>query len=418
MSALPQRALAEDLENVETQKEYLEYSKTVHDYSPAVKKLIDLVNNYVPDAEKAYAKGAKAIWTGGYRWEPTFLYGLGIIPVSYTEMGRYGFREDMLIAEDYYQFPVETCSMVKCTVGQWHKRLNTGAINRILGSSSSCEPFNLAWEVMREKGYDVFTNEAIYRGPNVQGERLEELVHFMEEQLLDIAEWATGERKVDDGKLRSELVRKNRLIGKLKTILQLRLKHPFYVKTLPIILIANVGFNNYYGKPLEFEAAIDELILEMENEPINQEDLKRVIPLVWAGGTGQEFGVYEAIDLAGGALLGLRDIPYKLVREDIPALEALVRYHYDNGRAGAGIYTRHIIEAEVERLNAKGIIFYGYIGCSFASVDREMWRRYFHERNIPCLNLEGSFQTGQPSGQVLTRVRAFVEMLDANRSRQ
>jgi benzoyl-CoA reductase/2-hydroxyglutaryl-CoA dehydratase subunit BcrC/BadD/HgdB len=48
-------------------------------------------------------------------------------------------------------------------------------------------------------------------------------------------------------------------------------------------------------------------------------------------------------------------------------------------------------------------------------VDREMWRRYFHEQGIPCLNLEGSFQTGSPSGQVLTRVRAFVEMLDANR---
>jgi benzoyl-CoA reductase/2-hydroxyglutaryl-CoA dehydratase subunit BcrC/BadD/HgdB len=415
MSLSAAEVLKDDPESIATQKEYLEYSKTVHDYSPAIKKLIDLVNNYVPDGEAAFKSGKPAIWTGGYRWEPSFMYSLGIIPVSYTEMGRYGFREDMLVAEDHYQFPVETCSMVKCTVGQWHKRIGTGTINRILGSSSSCEPFNLAWEVMREKGYDVYANEAIYRGPSVQGDRLEELILFMKEQLLDIAEWATGERRVDDDRLRAELRRKNRLVEKSKKILELRLKRPFYLKTMATILIFNVGFNNYFGKPEEFEEAIDELILELENEPVRQEDLDRAIPLVWAGGTGQEFGVYEAIDLAGGALLGLRDIPYKLAREDVPALEALVRYHYDNSRAGAGIYTRNVIEKEVERLNAKGIIFYGYIGCSFASVDREMWRRYFHEQGIPCLNLEGSFQTGHPSGQVLTRVRAFVEMLDANR---
>jgi hypothetical protein len=30
---------------------------------------------------------------------------------------------------------------------------------------------------------------------------------------------------------------------------------------------------------------------------------------VWAGGTGQEFGVYEAIDQAGGALSGLLMVP-------------------------------------------------------------------------------------------------------------
>jgi benzoyl-CoA reductase/2-hydroxyglutaryl-CoA dehydratase subunit BcrC/BadD/HgdB len=331
-------------------------------------------------------------------------------------MGRYGFREDMQVAEDYYQFPVETCSMVKCAVGQWHKRLNTGTINRILGSASSCEPFNLAWEVLRTQGYDVFTNEVLYRGPSVHGERLEQLVHFMMENLLDIAEWLTGARQIDEAALRQELIRKNRLLDKFKKILDLRLKHPFYMKTLAIILTLNVGLNNYFGQPEAFELAIDELIEELETTSVNEEDLKRVIPLIWAGGTGQEFGVYEAIDLAGGALLGLRGTPFKPVREDVPPLEALARYLYDNGRAGAGVFTRDIIESEVNRLKAKGIILYGYIGCSFGSVDREMWRRYFHAKGHPCLNLEGSFQTGQPSGQVLTRVKAFVEMLSADRA--
>jgi benzoyl-CoA reductase/2-hydroxyglutaryl-CoA dehydratase subunit BcrC/BadD/HgdB len=330
-------------------------------------------------------------------------------------MGRYSEREDMAVAEEVYQFPVETCSMVKCSVGQWHKRLRTGTIDRILGSSCMCEPFNLAWEVMRELGYDVYVNEALYRGPSVRGQRLEDLAHFMGEQLLDVAEWVTGKREIPEGRLREEMRRKNRLHVKFRKILSLRIQRPFYMKTLPIILTLSAGINNYFGKPLEFETALDELVAELESEPVREKDLKRAIPLVWAGGTGQEFGVYEAIDLAGGALLGFRDVPYKMAREDVPALESLVRYHYENSRAGAGIYARGVIESEVEKLGAKGVILYGYIGCSFASIDREMWRRHFHEKGIPCLNLEGSFQTGHPSGQVLTRVRAFVEMLDSNR---
>jgi benzoyl-CoA reductase/2-hydroxyglutaryl-CoA dehydratase subunit BcrC/BadD/HgdB len=56
-------------------------------------------------------------------------------------------------------------------------------------------------------------------------------------------------------------------------------------------------------------------------------------------------------------------------------------------------------------------VLYGYIGCSFASVDREMWRNYFHQKGIPSINLEGSYQTGAPTGQLMTRVKAFIEML-------
>jgi benzoyl-CoA reductase/2-hydroxyglutaryl-CoA dehydratase subunit BcrC/BadD/HgdB len=98
-------------------------------------------------------------------------------------------------------------------------------------------------------------------------------------------------------------------------------------------------------------------------------------------------------------------------------LESLIRFHFDNSWAGAGIYARNVIEAEVDKLNAKGVILYGYIGCSYSPVDREMFRRYFHGRGVPSLNLEGSFQTGRPSGQVLTRIKAFVEMLDSNRNK-
>ncbi|MDR1578013.1 MAG: 2-hydroxyacyl-CoA dehydratase family protein [Deltaproteobacteria bacterium] len=405
--------LVEDPEDITSQNDYIAYSKVVHAYSPAIQKLLDLSVEYVPLAEEGFKAGRPAVWCVANSYQPALLYALGVIPVSYGELGRYSSKEDMLIAEDFYQFPVETCSMVKCSVAQWHKRLNSGTINRILGSSSSCEPFNLGFEIMRQRGYDVFHNEVIYRGPSVSGERLEQLVKFTIDQLLDVAEWLTGERAVDEEKLGQEVARKNRLLTKLKKILDLRRTRPFYMKSLATILTLNVGLNNYFGRPETFEATIDALIEELENTPVNEKDLAKVIPLVWAGGTGQEFGIYEAIDQAGGALLGLRSVPFRFYREDIPPLESVARWIYDNSTAGAGVYARNVLDSEVERLKARGVILYGYIGCSFASVDREMWRRFFHDKGLACINLEGSFQTGTPTGQVLTRVKAFVEMLAA-----
>ncbi|QDR79296.1 2-hydroxyacyl-CoA dehydratase subunit D [Sporomusa termitida] len=401
-----------DIEEVYSQRDYIEHCKQVHRYSPAIAKILDLSEAYIPDIEKAYQEGRQdAVWCNAAGWQVPLIYSFGIIPVSYSEMGRLSDKEAMQIAEDYYQFPVETCSMVKCTVGQWHRRRHTSTIKRIIGNSSACEPYNLAWEIMKREGYDVYNNDVVYRGPAVAGKRLEELVGFFIEQIYDIAEWLTGSRQIDEDKLRVEIQRKNRLLRKLRTVLELRRQHPFYVRSLATILMLNIGLNNYFGKPAEYEAAIDLLIAELEQAPVSEADAKNVIPLVWAGGTGQEFGIYEAIDQAGGSLLGLRSVPFKLYREDIPPVEALARWVYDNAGAGAGVYARNVLEHEVNKLQARGIILYGYIGCSFASVDREMWRKYFHEKGIPSINLEGSFQTGAPSGQVLTRVKAFVEML-------
>jgi benzoyl-CoA reductase/2-hydroxyglutaryl-CoA dehydratase subunit BcrC/BadD/HgdB len=397
--------------DIQSQRDYIEYSKQVHGYSKAVGKILDLSASYIPDAEQASLNGKKAIWCGGYGWEVPLVYASDTVPVAFSEMGRLSDREVMLIAEDYYQFPIETCSMVKCTVGQWHLRKDKAGIKRILGNSSACEPYNLAWEVMKHEGFDVYNNDVVYRGPGVDGARLEKLVDFFIKEIHGVAEWLTGSSKIDEEKLSFELKRKNRLLDKMRKILALRLKHPFYVRSLATIQMLNIGLNNYFGKPEEYEAALDLLLEELENRPVNQEELDAAIPLVWAGGTGQEFGIYEAIDQAGGALLGLRSVPFKSYREDVPPVEALARFVYDNQGAGAGVYARNVIELELEKVKAKGLILYGYIGCSFASVDREMWRNYFHKKGIPSINLEGSFQTGAPSGQVLTRIKAFVEML-------
>lgn len=399
------------IEDIQSPRDYLIYSKNeVHNYSKAIGKLLDLSTSYIPDAEKDYAEGkTNAIWSRGTGWEIPLLYSAGIVPVAFSEMGRLSNLEAVTIAEDYYQFPQETCSMVKCTVGQWHKRRGSG-IQRILGASVACEPYNLAWETMRKEGYDVYSIDVVYRAPGVEGERLEQLVKFFIEQIYETTEWVTGSRKIDEEKLKVEIQRKNRLIGKVRRILELRLTNPFYMRSLPSIYLLT-GLNTYFGKPQEYEAVVDEIILELETAPVDEADLKKVIPLVWVGSPGQEFGIYETIDQANGALLGFRNFPFNTYREDISPVEALARHVLGNQDAGASIYVQNVIEQELNKVKARGLVLYGYLGCSYGSVAREMWRDYFHKKGVPSINIEGTFQVGPPTGQILTRVRAFIEML-------
>jgi benzoyl-CoA reductase/2-hydroxyglutaryl-CoA dehydratase subunit BcrC/BadD/HgdB len=38
-------------------------------------------------------------------------------------------------------------------------------------------------------------------------------------------------------------------------------------------------------------------------------------------------------------------------------------------------------------------------------------REYFKKREFPVLSLLGTYKAGEPSGQVITRVKAFMEMI-------
>lgn len=406
---MPSAVLLDKTEQL-TQLEHLQYSRdVVHKHSKAIQKLLNLVITNVEDAEEAYRNGKKAIWAGG-GWELPLIYACDNISVPFAELGRLSGKDAITIAEDYYQLPVETCSMVKTTVGEWHLRRENG-IRRIFGNGSFCEPFNLAWEVMRKEGYDVYNLDVVYRAPGVDGDKYEKLVKYFIEEIYDFAEWLTGSRGIDKDKLAFEIRRKNRLMAKVRKVMDLRLKHPLYIKSLAVMFFLT-GLGSYYGKPEEYEQVVDELLEELENKEIDEEEIRNTIPLVWAGGRGQEFGIYDAVDEAGGALLGFVNVPYaKDYREDIDPVESIARFLLDGQQAGASIFRRHVVEAQIEKVNAKGLIQYGFLGCSFASIDREMFREYFHKKGIPSISLEGTFQVGAPSGQVLTRIKAFIEML-------
>lgn len=202
-----------------SQLEYIKYSKDEeHKYSKGVSQLFDLATSYIFDAEKSYQNGKNAVWTAAI-WEAPFIYACDFIPVSYTELGRLGSSDVVRIAENQFQLPAETCSMVKAALGEWY--LRKGGIKRLLGTSGGCEPFNIAFEILKSEGYDTYNIDTIYRSPNCTQIEYEELVKFMMDQIKIAAKWLSG-NELDEQKLGFELKRRNRAMRKVRTIMDLR----------------------------------------------------------------------------------------------------------------------------------------------------------------------------------------------------
>jgi benzoyl-CoA reductase/2-hydroxyglutaryl-CoA dehydratase subunit BcrC/BadD/HgdB len=400
------------IKEFQNQLEYIKHSRDeVHHYSKGVQKLFDLALSYIYDAEKAYQEGRGAVWTWG-TWEAPILYASDTIPVSQTELGRLGNNEAITVSEDYYQLPREACSMVKATLGEWYLRKDSG-IKRIMHFGAACEPYFVAAELIKRDGYEVYHVDNVYRPPSCSEDRYDEILQYFMDELRDMSRWLSG-KELDEGKLGREIKRRNIFLRKIRRIMELRLQHPFYIRSLPTMFLL-MGSGHYFGKPEEYGEMLDLLLEELSDPKVETVHTNKIVPLVWSGGRGQEFGVYKAIDDAGGAILGwVIPTPYaRDYREDVPPLESQARYLLDGQRAGASIYRRGFIDEQVKKAKAKGIVMYGYVGCSFGGVQRELERKYFQKQGVPSISLEGSFQVGPPSGQILTRIKAFVEMLSS-----
>ena len=396
---------------LESQLAYIRHDRDVtHAYSPAVGHLYDLAVNYVHDAEAAHRRGEKAVWVMGL-WEVPLIYATGTIPVSFTELGRLGSADSITVAEDHFQIPRETCSMISAILGEWWLRKDSG-IRKVLAFNAACEPFNMAWELIKAEGFDIHRIDTVYLPAEVDPARFETLVAFLTHELREAGKWLSG-GELDTARVALEIKRRNRILAKVRRILALRFENPLYIRSLATMYLL-MGSGHYLGQPEAFEAVLDDLLVEMEQAAfIPAPGGKPVVPILWCGGRGQEFGVYQAVDDCGAAILGwmtpnafTRDY-----REDIDPLEALARYYLDGQLAGASVHRRKILTHQLASSQARGILFYNYVGCSFGGVTLEMERAHFHERGIPSICLEGTFQVGPPSGQLLTRIRAFVEML-------
>jgi benzoyl-CoA reductase/2-hydroxyglutaryl-CoA dehydratase subunit BcrC/BadD/HgdB len=402
----PKRQLSE---GPQSQVEYLRQCKRDHGYSKGVARLYDLAMSYVEDAEKGHRAGRPAVWASGIYEAPLF-YACDTVPISMTELGRLGSQAAITVADDFFQLPKESCSMVRSLLGEWFLRRDVTSW-RLVMFNNICEPMNMGYELIRDHGYEVYRVEGVRRFPENDVERNEQMVRFLTKEVEDLAYWLSGKR-LDEARMAGEIARLNRILGKARRIIELRLKNPLYVKSLAAMFLL-MGTGHSFGKPAEFEETLDLLIEEIETADYVPSPKGKIAPLAWLGGRGQEFGVYKAIDDCGGAVLAWR-IPTSFAydwRTDVPPLESMAHFILSHFGNASPVQEFKLLEDLLGKAGAKGIFFYMYVGCSFAGVQTEMLRDNFRKKGIPSITLEGSFQVGPPTGQLLTRVRAFIEML-------
>lgn len=379
-------------------------------YSKGIPKLFELAVDYIENAEKAAEQGKRVVWSSGL-WEAPLVYACDTIPVAFTELGRLSSPDSMLVAEDYFQVPRDICTMVNVLLGEWYLRKN-GKIKRLLGFNGSCESFNMAWEILKEEQFDVHRIECSYVTPNMKQKEYERRIGFLTDQLYETAKWLNYGETLDEEKLSHEIKRKNRIFKKIQYILNKRLENPLFLKSLETMYLITGG-THCFGNPAEFENIVDVIIEELESD-VYHPDASKIIPLVWSGSRGQEFSVYKALDDLGAAVLGwVIPAPFsKLYDENVPPVEAVARFVMEaNETSGSIVKFTEAAKAQLDKVNGKGVLLYNYVGCSLGGVALEYERNYFHEKGIPCLSVDGNFQVGPPSGQLITRVKAFIEML-------
>ena len=174
-----------------------------------------------------------------------------------------------------------------------------------------------------------------------------------------------------------------------------------------------MGIGHLFGKPDEYEAALDEILEEMTLLKPGEYHDEKLVPVIWTRSRGMEFGAYESVDNAGGyiAAFCINNCYTRGFDETIDPLDSFVQFQVGGRYGGSSNPVCIEIEKAVAEVGARGIISYGFNGCSFGGIAAELTRDYFKKRGVPLLVVDGSYQVGEPSGQLITRIRAFMEML-------
>jgi len=382
--------------------------------SEAIKALGELHKNYsLAQIERWAEEGRSVIW-GGNSWEAPLIRACDTIPVGFAELWKQDSLRAEAIAENHFQIPSEFCSMIKSMIGRLHLRKDN-KIKRILYFGSTCEPISMVLEHARHDGYDLHCIDTATAFK--QGERQSELVAFLVNELQKVSLWLTG-RRVDEDRLKEELKFKNRILRKVRRILDLRVKAPFYLNSPPTSQLL-LGSNQYFGKPQEYERVIDRLLVELEAVVVVPEK-RPFIPLVLAGGVAGGPKLLKVIEEAHGVILGWVIHSTSDFRDDIPPLEAVAHYLFDaqlkgelgEGAGASATLRRRRIDELVEQTGARGIISSFVTGCPYGSVVQSIEREYFKKKGVPMVSLEHTVHAEEPpTEEQITRVKAFVEML-------
>lgn len=403
-----------DITDVKEEVEYVIYSRdVVHAHSKAIRDFLNLYIHHLEDAFEARRNGAKVVITAFT--DPCFLYACDAIPIEFPNIVRLGKMESARKAEELFQIPAEVCPMSKGEIGGFYEFRND--VDRLVIGSRGCELQFAIKSLIEQLGYQVFVFDETKRSKRDSQDTNQLARDFYREELEREAKWVNG-KGINKEKLHEEIVRANRLCDKSAYLEKLQRKHPSYMGCLPAMLVI-AGRAGYFGQPERYEEAVDAIIAEFEALPEGSYSEKRT-EMIWSGVRGVDFSVYTAIDILGGCITAwtIAGSGYRKYNEEIDPVEAYLDFVFGNeGDAGVGSGIKGIKEdcreAEMlyNKMGASGVFIYMTQGCTHLTMNMEMRRQYLSERGIPVLALTGTTQIGEATGQMMTRIKAFIEMI-------
>ncbi|AHF92406.1 2-hydroxyglutaryl-CoA dehydratase [Opitutaceae bacterium TAV5] len=381
--------------------------------SQAVKELGVLANTWsLEHIETLVDQGRRAVW-GGMFWDSPLFRATDTIGVSIMELWRRDSKHAERVAENHFQIPSEFCSMIKSMAGRWHLRKND-RIRRILAFGSTCEPASMVEEHARRDGYEIHTVEGATAFK--LGERRDELVKFFANELRKATVWLQG-KPVDEDRLAEEIRLKNEAIKKVARIMDLRLKRPFDIGSLPMMWLI-MGTSSYFGNREKFNAILDQILLDLE-EAAKTPDTRPCLPLVLAGGPPGGLSFFELLENANAVLVGLVILGTSLYREDVPPLESLAHYLFEaqlRGELGeatgaSALLRRRRIEELIAKTGARGLISSAITACPYASLVQQLERNYFRKQGFPIVGLECTVHNEPVTEEQTMKIKAFLEQL-------
>ncbi len=229
----------------------------------------------------------------------------------------------------------------------------------------------------------------------------------------DMAAWAG--RPLDDERLRAAIVLHRRIDRARASLLDARARVPMSDVALYTLLRR--------GEWLWPEEHLAEL--EAAGKRIEDGPVQKGVPLLITGYVPEPLTLLETLGDAG-AYVAADDyaaIGRRVVREADSAVAdpwaALAQRAWaappcPTRAADQSIRMRHLSDMLV-RSGAKGVLVHTVKFCEPELFDVPAIHRTFQARNVPVLSLEGELEM-QLSGQTVTRVEAFVEMLTSGRA--
>ncbi|OAT85014.1 double-cubane-cluster-containing anaerobic reductase [Desulfotomaculum copahuensis] len=313
--------------------------------------------------------------------------------------------------------PRNLCPLIKASVGA---RLSGTcpyfqSCDLLIGETT-CDGKKKAWEVLNEYA-------PVYVMDLPQMKRPRDLAAWREETglFLDKMEELTGQR-VTAEKLAVEIRRQNRLRRALERLYRARQADPVPVSGKDALLVTQVGF---YDDPDRFIERTEALAAEAEERIAAGEGVFGAgAPRILVTGTPMaipNWKLHHIIESAGAAVVGeetctgTRFFAHQVDEGGVTLEEQLQALAERYLKINCSCFTPNPGRIEdilrlVGETRADGVVYYNLQFCHGYAVEYHAVEKALKERGIPVMKVETDYGE-EDTGQLSTRVEAFIEML-------